>query len=371
MPTLPQLCRQLSPAYRPPVGLGILHDPRSVREQLRVIVPRDDLYGHVNCPLRAHLHYQQPDHQPGERGHRADHRRDPVRDGHWRTGQGDNVPDVPRHAHHYHLSVDGVAWVLLVVYQDVRDLRGQSGQIAGGGADDVLVRQRGRGVDAVRAAGVDPGGQRPVRERAIEAGALLASDQGLAAVTLEAVAAAARCSVHSVYAAFGGRDQLMAAIYQRYSPAADLASLMTGLRGSLEDTVCQVYRALARSFSREPRVVPAMLADLFSRPDGPASAVFRRYFPSAAEHIGGWLGREVHAGRLRPLPLALLIQQFLGPLTMHLLLRPAMEQVPGAELPDIDEACAVFADAFLRAAGTGTKDAASRPAAARDAGSGD
>src|SRR5437763_17107879 len=41
--------------------------------------------------------------------------------------------------------------------------------------------------DAVRAAGVDPGGRPPVRERAIEAAAWLISEHGLGAVNLEAV----------------------------------------------------------------------------------------------------------------------------------------------------------------------------------------
>ena len=56
--------------------------------------------------------------------------------------------------------------------------------------------------DAVRRAGVDPGG-RSVRERAIDAGARLISERGLATVTLEMVAAAAHCSVPSLHAIFG------------------------------------------------------------------------------------------------------------------------------------------------------------------------
>src|SRR5262245_62388288 len=62
--------------------------------------------------------------------------------------------------------------------------------------------------DAVRAAGVDPGGSPPVRDRAIDAAAELISESGLAAATLEAVATRAGCSVYSLHTVFGGRDKL-------------------------------------------------------------------------------------------------------------------------------------------------------------------
>lgn len=202
--------------------------------------------------------------------------------------------------------------------------------------------------DAVRATGVDPGGRRPVRERAVEAGARLISEQGLAVVTLEAVAEAAGCSVHSLYAAFGGRDELLGAIYERYSPILDLESLTAEPRAGLEETVHGVYRALVTTFSREPRVAPAMLADLFSRQDGPTGRIFTRYFPRVMDSVGAWLAAEVRAGRVRPLPMPLLIQQLVGPLAVHLLLRPAMQGL-GWALPSVDETCEVFADAFLRA----------------------
>jgi AcrR family transcriptional regulator len=203
--------------------------------------------------------------------------------------------------------------------------------------------------EAVRAAGVDPGGRRPVRDRAIEAGAQLISEQGLASATMEAIAAAAQCSVHSLYAAFGGRDELLGAIYQRYSPIRDLEGILAEPRADLAETVHGVYRALVASLTRQPRVAPAMLADLFSRPDGPTGRVFQRYFPQALHYVGGWLTSEVRAGRLRPLPLPLLIQQLLGPLVMDLLLRPALTEALAPDLPGVEETCSLFADAFLRA----------------------
>lgn len=203
--------------------------------------------------------------------------------------------------------------------------------------------------DAVRAAGVDPGGRRPVRERAVEAAARLVSQHGLAAATLEAVAEAAGCSVHSLYAAFGGRDELLIALFERYGPIVDLETLTARSPASLEQTVRDVYRVLVDSFSQEPAVLPAVFADLFSRPDGPAARIFPRYVPRMLGSVGGWLAAEVRAGRIRPLPLPLLIQQLLGPLAMHLLFRPALAPALGSELPGVDDASAVFADAFLRA----------------------
>ncbi len=168
--------------------------------------------------------------------------------------------------------------------------------------------------DAVRAAGVDPGGRRPVRDRAVEAAAQLISERGLAAATLEAVAEAAECSVHSLYATFGGRDELLGAIYERYSPLRDLEGLVAEPEADLEATVRAMYRALALSF-------------------------------------------EVRAGRIRGLPVPLLVQQMIGPLAVHLLFRPAMERGAGLDLPSVAETCEVFADAFLRAVAVPGSDA--------------
>jgi AcrR family transcriptional regulator len=201
----------------------------------------------------------------------------------------------------------------------------------------------------VRAAGVDPGGRRPVRERAVEAAAYLISERGLVGATLEAVADAAECSVHSLYAAFGGRDELLGAVYERYSPLRELEDLVAEPGAGLEDTVRAVYDTMAASLSREPRVASAMLVDLLSRPEGPMGWIFQRYFPRALTSVGGWLAAEVRAGRIRALPVPLLIQQLIGPLALHLLLRPAMERGPALELSSVEETCAVFADAFLRA----------------------
>lgn len=200
--------------------------------------------------------------------------------------------------------------------------------------------------EAVRAAGVDPGG-RPVRVRAVEAGARLISAQGLATVTLEAVAAAAGCSVPSLYAVFGTRDELFAAIYEQYSPLRDLIRLCADPTAGLEQTVADFYRTMFVSLTREPRVATAMLADLLANPQGPTGQIFARYFPQALSSVGGWLQAQVQAGQLRDLPVPLLLQQLMGPLLAHLLMRNAL---PGAadQAAELERACSVFTAGFLR-----------------------
>jgi len=200
--------------------------------------------------------------------------------------------------------------------------------------------------EAVRAAGIDPGG-RPVRVRAIEAGASLISERGLANVTLESVAEAADCSVHSLYAVFGARDELFAAIYEQYSPLNDLLKLGTDPSEALEHAVAGFYRTMAARLTSEPKVAAAMLSDLLGNPNGLAARIFARYFPLARAAVGGWLERHVRAGRIRNLPIPLLLQQLLGPLLAHLFMGPAMTRQP-----DLEAACSVFTSTFLRAVGT-------------------
>jgi AcrR family transcriptional regulator len=209
---------------------------------------------------------------------------------------------------------------------------------------------------AVRATGVDPGGQPPVRDRAIEAGAHLIGDHGLAGLTMEAVAAAAGCSVHSLYAVFGGRDDLLAAIFERYSPILDAEQILGGPRDDLPATVRRIYRMLADALDREPRVMPAIFAEAFARPAQPGLQPLARHFaPRILNVLGQWLADEVDAGRIRPMPTLLLLQQMAGPMLMHFLIRPALRTVPGVDLPTPEQTCDAFADAFLRAVAGGER----------------
>ena len=124
----------------------------------------------------------------------------------------------------------------------------------------------------MRTGGVDPGA-RPVPDRAVEAGPRPVSERGPATVTLEAVAEAAGRSAHSRCSIFGTRDELLAAIYEWYSPLDDLVRLSRD-SADFEQTVASLYRTMAVCLTRGPAVATAMLAHLLGNPDGPTARIF-------------------------------------------------------------------------------------------------
>ena len=200
--------------------------------------------------------------------------------------------------------------------------------------------------EAVRAAGVDPGG-RPVRTRAIEAGAWLISERGLANVTLDAVAEAAACSVHSLYAIFGTRDELFAAIYERYSPFNDVLRITADPSASLEATVAQ----LVPHDVRHPHARAARRCrDAVGRARQPArhrGPSLRPLFPSRAG-----LCRRLAEGprRRRPDPRHSDTTTAATASGANAGARSDATRV-GQEV-DLDHACSEFTAAFLRAVGT-------------------
>lgn len=204
--------------------------------------------------------------------------------------------------------------------------------------------------EAVRATGVDPGGQLPVRSRALDAAAALISESGLAAATLEAIAIRADCAVHSLYMAFGGRDELLRIVFEHYSPIPDLEDVLDTATADLTATVQRLYQALATALDREPRVAPAILAEVFARPTSPTVQTLAHHvIPRMLEVLGTWLDTQVQRGRIRDSPTPLLIQQLIGPMLLHMLGRSALATTGVIELPEIDTTCTEFTANFVRA----------------------
>lgn len=206
---------------------------------------------------------------------------------------------------------------------------------------------------AVRSAGVDPGGQLPVRARALDAAAALISEYGLAATTLDSISTRAECSVFSLHAAFGGRDGLMRAVFEQHTPLLDFEEFFEQPHGDLHSTVRAFYQMMANALSREPRVVPALFAEMFARPDSPATqSLIGHAGPRMLGVLDRWLTTQVQHGRIRDLPIPLLVQQLLAPMLLNMFIRPVAQKGAPLTVTDVGTACDVFADTFVRAVGT-------------------
>ncbi|MGV9797098.1 TetR/AcrR family transcriptional regulator [Mycobacterium sp. NPDC003449] len=203
---------------------------------------------------------------------------------------------------------------------------------------------------AVRAAGIDPGGRPPVRVRALASAAQLISKNGLAATTLDIIAEHAACSVFSLHAVFGGRDELLRAVFDQYSPVRDIESYFATAQDDLYATVHGFYRTVAQALSREPRVTPAMLAEVYSRPESATvQSLTRHAVPRMLGTVGAWFETEIAAGRVRDQPVLVLVQQLLGPIVFHMLMRPAFPDNLGVVLPDVESVCDNLTTNFLAA----------------------
>ena len=189
----------------------------------------------------------------------------------------------------------------------------QSGDIADVSLDDIAAQvgisratlyrrigNRQRLDEAIRAAGLDPGGRGDVRERAINAAAEIISEGGFSAFTLEAVAARASCSIPALHAQLGGRDALLAATFERFSPLPRIEEALEQRPESLEEGVRRIYTIAFDTATARPRLIAAVIFRCpcpLGRPDGQVSA-FELRAPSPRGRrgmVGGAKGRRSRA----------------------------------------------------------------------------
>ncbi|GAA4900053.1 hypothetical protein [Streptomonospora salina] len=117
----------------------------------------------------------------------------------------------------------------------------------------------------------------------------------------------------SLHTVFHGRDGLLAAVFERYGPVVDVEALAQDPPQRFDDAVRGLYRAVVTAFRSRPRALPAIVADILARPDGPGARLMEAAMPRMLEGVGSLLAPEIEAGRVRPLPTPVAIQLLLGP----------------------------------------------------------
>jgi AcrR family transcriptional regulator len=203
---------------------------------------------------------------------------------------------------------------------------------------------------AVRASGVDLGGRPDVRSRATAAAADLIEEAGLAAMTLEAVAARAECSVQALHSQLGGREGLLQATLERFTPLPRVEAAFTGAPPDLETGTRLVYGIVFDTVEARRALLIALIAEAATRPESPSARyLLENYLPRAFGTIGVWLQKQIEAGTVRPLPRPVLLQLFAAPIGFHAISRPLIGPATGAPPPDRDEVIDQLTQAFIRA----------------------
>lgn len=203
---------------------------------------------------------------------------------------------------------------------------------------------------AVRRHGVDVGTRRTVRERALEAALELIEAGGVTSLTLEQVAQRAGCSVTSVHHQFDGREGLLAALFERYSPIVSVERLLSEPRpAAFEEQVRGVYEAFFDVALRRRALLAALISNVLGQPSGPISRFAQdTAVPRMLGQLGAWLADEAAKGSCRALPATIAIPLLAGPVVSHAAIRTVIEH-DGGELPPLDEVIDEVTRAFCRA----------------------
>jgi AcrR family transcriptional regulator len=215
------------------------------------------------------------------------------------------------------------------------------------------VRNRRALEEAVRHAGGDPGSRVGVRDRAIAAATDLIVADGVAALTVEAVTRRVGCAATSVYAAFGDREGLLAAVFEHHAPLPVVEELLITdpqRFSDFESGVCAIYTAVFDTVADDALVLQALFAEVLAKPNGIGMQFFRDgVLPRIISTVGAWLKEQITAGNCADLPLSLLIPQLIAPISVHLLARPRLVAA-GEPVPDRHTVIEAMTAAFCHAA---------------------
>jgi len=189
----------------------------------------------------------------------------------------------------------------------------------------------------------DPG----ARKRVLAAAAELLGHGGLVGLSMDEVAVRAGVSRATVYRLFPGRDALFEALVSAYAPLGRVIALIeNGADDPPEVLIPAGYRLAASVVATDLGVLRAMIAEVASgSPDAVEGAV--RPFQDLFRVLGGYLERQMAAGRIVTMDTMLAAQALLSPLLYHLLTWPLASRVAGRDIP-LDDAVDQLAAVVLR-----------------------
>ncbi len=206
---------------------------------------------------------------------------------------------------------------------------------------------------ALLAAGVAAGqlDARDGREAVLDAAMELFATQGYAAATVEAIAQAAGMSKAGFYWHFESKEAIFAAVVARYAPFAAVERIVTAGEQAGDDPhliLTRVLTAVVAAITPRFALFRTILLEAFQNP-AMGAAIARNVLGVVLPIVGGYLTRQMAAGRLRPMHPTLALQSLIGPVFIHLLTRE-MFAAQFAMSPPIETVITHIVTTFLEGA---------------------
>jgi AcrR family transcriptional regulator len=159
------------------------------------------------------------------------------------------------------------------------------------------------------------------RVRVLAAAAALLDRDGLAALSMDDLASLAGVSRATVYRLFPGKPALIEALIDAYAPFDPVIARLEEIGDQPPEVVLpDIGRSAATIVSANLGIMRAIFFEVTSgSPDAIEGA--GRPIQGFLRVLGGYLSRQMDAGRIRPMHPTLAVQSFVGPLLFHQLTR--------------------------------------------------
>lgn len=185
------------------------------------------------------------------------------------------------------------------------------------------------------------------RDRILAAAIELIGRDGLTALSMDEVAAAAGVSRASLYRLFPGKPALFKELVRAYSPVEVVAEAIERLEGEPPEVVMpEVARSVVRRLQGRVGLVRSLVLEITaSNPD--TSEAIEYSAGRGLRSILFYVVSQMAAGRLKQISPLLALQAFAGPIVLHMLTRDLVERRVGLDMP-LEDAATELAEGWLR-----------------------
>jgi AcrR family transcriptional regulator len=202
-----------------------------------------------------------------------------------------------------------------------------------------------------RSALLSEAGCRPApdtRDQILESALGLVGRRGLAALSMDDLAAAAGVSRATLYRLFPGKSALFSALMRAYSPWSGVAEVIDAMPdGPPQEVMPAVGMAMAQAMDARAWLLLRLLSELITGGPDTAEGIeegLARGLPDLIQYLSGQMGE----GRLRPMDPLVALQLLAGPIVADQLTRPLAESLIGFGTP-VNDFVEQVVSAWLRA----------------------